>query len=444
MKRKFWILIIGSLFLPLALLGLGGLYFFKDQRKDHLQQQARIYLKTTYSFYEQILNQDEKNLSKDKSESKKRILPLLNSVILKNSINQNIFVLSEKGQILFPKNFTADYPIWPLKKSLERNRSIKSEWFVKMNRKNNKDSILFYIKEWNSSNLFLITKRNIKNPVLFQSKASWLWFGVCGLFALFIFSLLFLIIHPLFFAYESLKSVFIYLGKTGTIPSWLDYSKNSFLYFYKNWSFLVCKRRNRSEQEDFNPVTNKTFQDVAEEEILKLKEKFPHISIKWNIKSDIKLWGFSYFMKRILHELFLNSLESMGGSKNPELIVSAWEKEDQFIFSIQDKGCGLLDEDLEKIFKLYYSTKSQLGVGLNIVQSLVSSNSGKVELYPLLKGKGSEVKVSLPLKCFLQIHFKNNESYSDLDQKENSDLKNSHWREEFCKNQLENKPSYPS
>ena len=444
MKRRFWILIIGSLVLPLALLGLGGLYFFKDQKKNYAQQQARIDLKTTYSFYEQILNQEEKNLSKGKAQSQRLILPLLNSVIVKNSINQNIFVLNKKGQILFPKNFVADYPLWPLKKSLERNQSIKSEWFVKMNRKNKKDSILFYIKEWNSSNLFLITKKTIKSSELFYSQASWLWFGVCGLFALFIFSLLFLIIHPLFFAYESLKSVFIYLGKTGTIPSWLDYSKNSFLHFYKNWSFLIYKRRDRSQQESFSSVANKTFQDVAEEEIIKLKEKFPQISVHWNIKSDVKLWSFSYFMKRILHELLLNSLESMGGSKNPELIVSAWEKGDQFVFSIRDKGCGLLDEDLKKIFKLYYSTKSQLGVGLNIVQSLVSSNGGTVELSPLLKDKGVEVIVNLPLKCFLQIHFKNNEEHSDLDQREKFDLKDSHWREEFCNNQLENKPSHLS
>ena len=59
------------------------------------------------------------------------------------------------------------------------------------------------------------------------------------------------------------------------------------------------------------------------------------------------------------------------------------------------------EEDIQKAFSLYYSTKSQLGVGLNIVESLVTANNGNIELIPL-KDRGIKARISLPVSCFLK------------------------------------------
>ena len=439
MKRKFWILIGSSLIFPLILLGLGGLYFLQDRQEDQMQFQAKSNLKTKTSFYEEILNKRRLNISKNERNLKIHLISLFSSLPVKNSMSPHFFVLHRSGHILFPEKFAFDHPIAALKKSLDKNESIRGKWFVKINRKKDQSSLLFYFKKWEASPFFLVSKQELSSPALFTSQMSWLWLVVCGLFGLFIFSLLFFVIRPLFVAYESLKSAFIYLGKTGIVPSWLDSSQNSFLQFYKNWSFLIHKRGKKHQNEDTDFNENKTFQDIAEEEVLKIKEQFPQVSIGWSIKSDLKLWGFSYFIKRILRELLLNAVEAMGGNKEQDIRISAWEKENQFFFSIQDKGCGLLDEDSKKVLDLYYSTKSQLGVGLNIVQSIVSSNQGALELFPLEKEKGLEVQVSFPLECFLQLHFQ--EDQVSFSQK-TSEFEGFNWREEFLKKEFKkNKPS---
>ena len=423
MERKFWILVLGSVVIPFSLLSVGGLYLLKDQRQEDLQSQSRVHLKKNLFFYEDILDIKLKNIPDQNKISEADVISAFRSLFSKEMTYMSFIALNRKGDVLASNNKSLNITL--VKESLKKNAPLRSQWFVKINKKDKKDSVLFFIKQWKDSDIFLLASESIRTSVLVQSPLSLIWIGICILFALLVFSLLLLVIQPLFSAYKSLQSAFVYLGKTGVAPSWLDSSRNSFLQFYKNWRFLLYKKQKRDRKDLPLDERNKTFRDVVEEEISKIKEKFPRVSVNWNIQSDINLWNFSYFMKRICREVILNAIEAMGGNKEQQIDISSWEKEGEFFFSVRDNGCGLSDKDLEKIFTLYYSTKSQLGVGLNVAQSLILSNEGSLEIFPLASGFGTEVIVRLPLKCFLQNHLN--------DQQDNLELTGGHWKEKFYK-----------
>lgn len=69
------------------------------------------------------------------------------------------------------------------------------------------------------------------------------------------------------------------------------------------------------------------------------------------------------------------------------------------VLSVTDTGCGIKPEFLDKIFEPFFTTKQEIlgtGIGLSLVQGLVSS-SGGVILVDSIVGEGSSFHIYLPL-----------------------------------------------
>ena len=74
------------------------------------------------------------------------------------------------------------------------------------------------------------------------------------------------------------------------------------------------------------------------------------------------------------------------------------EGERQIAIMIQDDGCGIPKEDLERIFEPFFSTKKGAGgtgLGLSITYNLVQEIGGKITVDSEV-GKGTTFKVMLP------------------------------------------------
>jgi signal transduction histidine kinase len=64
--------------------------------------------------------------------------------------------------------------------------------------------------------------------------------------------------------------------------------------------------------------------------------------------------------------------------------------------SITDTGCGIPEENMEKLFEPLFTTKSKgVGLGLATASSLVEANGGIIEVESEI-GKGSTFTVRLP------------------------------------------------
>ena len=101
--------------------------------------------------------------------------------------------------------------------------------------------------------------------------------------------------------------------------------------------------------------------------------------------------------------LFLNAIEAMdpGGRlcidvANEDEDAGEWEGQPVMKIFIRDNGKGITEENLDRIFDPFFSTKSRgTGLGLAIVNNIIESHGGIVEVESRV-GEGSCFVLSLP------------------------------------------------
>jgi len=99
-------------------------------------------------------------------------------------------------------------------------------------------------------------------------------------------------------------------------------------------------------------------------------------------------------MRRALGNLVLNALDAMpeGGT----LLVRTALHDFGVRLEVSDSGQGLTDEECQRLFTPYYTTKQHgTGLGLAIVQSVVSDHHGKISVSSA-SGRGTTFTIDLP------------------------------------------------
>lgn len=103
-------------------------------------------------------------------------------------------------------------------------------------------------------------------------------------------------------------------------------------------------------------------------------------------------------IKQILDNLIKNALDAMEESATRTLYVRTCQREDHVQIEIEDTGCGIVPEHLEKVFSPDFSTKpvgKGTGLGLASVRTMVKSYSGDIEIKSQ-PGQGTRVTLNLP------------------------------------------------
>lgn len=101
-------------------------------------------------------------------------------------------------------------------------------------------------------------------------------------------------------------------------------------------------------------------------------------------------------MKQALLNILQNALDAT--QKGGIIKLSLKSDKNKAIFTIEDTGEGIPQENLSKIFNLYFSTKkSGTGLGLSIVQQIISQHNGNISVESHL-GKGTKFIIELPYK----------------------------------------------
>jgi two-component system NtrC family sensor kinase len=103
-------------------------------------------------------------------------------------------------------------------------------------------------------------------------------------------------------------------------------------------------------------------------------------------------------IEQVFMNLIFNAAHAMheGGTLTietgvPEAGSSVWVK-------IRDTGCGILPENLERIFNPFFTTKGVhgTGLGLSVSYGVVESHGGQIEVESM-PGEGSTFTITLPL-----------------------------------------------
>ena len=112
----------------------------------------------------------------------------------------------------------------------------------------------------------------------------------------------------------------------------------------------------------------------------------------------------SDLMKQAILNLVLNGVQSMaaGGA----LTMKARRDDDMILAEVLDQGCGIPPEAQEKIFELYYTTKSDQGgsgIGLAQTYQIMQWHYGSVE-FDSIVGAGTTFRLRLPAAVAKQGH----------------------------------------
>jgi len=106
------------------------------------------------------------------------------------------------------------------------------------------------------------------------------------------------------------------------------------------------------------------------------------------IPVDPNLIGQAFF------NIVVNSLQALEGSGMLE--VSAEEVEETVWVTFQDTGCGISPENMEKIFRPFFTTKHRgTGLGLSVARNIIEAHGGTIEVSSQV-GQGAKFVVVLP------------------------------------------------
>ncbi len=129
-------------------------------------------------------------------------------------------------------------------------------------------------------------------------------------------------------------------------------------------------------------------------------------------------------ISQVIQNLILNSMEAMpsGGTISIACSNSITKGDDQqehryIQIKVKDSGTGIKQENLNKIFDPYYSTKAAgSGLGLAVTFSIISKHDGFIEVESV-PGKGTEFTIHLPVYSNVEKEIPGNEENQTIDSK---------------------------
>ena len=133
-----------------------------------------------------------------------------------------------------------------------------------------------------------------------------------------------------------------------------------------------------------------------------IKESLSYVTVPEEVKVNSKLNGNSYKVRidaeqigRVFTNIVTNACQSMSGKG--ELDIKT-DTDDSFVrVSFKDSGCGIPEENIDKIFEPLFTTKPKgIGLGLAISKRLIEQNGGKIDVVSKV-GKGTTFNIDLPL-----------------------------------------------
>ena len=102
--------------------------------------------------------------------------------------------------------------------------------------------------------------------------------------------------------------------------------------------------------------------------------------------------------KRVMINIFDNAFQAMGNSGNIELKVYMDKPANRIFMDIADDGPGMKEDDKDKIFLPYFSTKKDgTGLGLAIANKIVMEHRGYIRVRDN-SPKGTIFTIELPIR----------------------------------------------
>ena len=104
-------------------------------------------------------------------------------------------------------------------------------------------------------------------------------------------------------------------------------------------------------------------------------------------------------LQQVILNLIINAIEAMSAVNNRprELTIVSARGADGVLVEVRDSGIGLEAQDAERVFKAFYTTKSEgIGIGLSISRSIIEAHGGRLSA-SANQPYGAVFRFSLPI-----------------------------------------------
>jgi len=149
--------------------------------------------------------------------------------------------------------------------------------------------------------------------------------------------------------------------------------------------------------------------DVVRESIrfIDYKLKRNVINIEADIETEISVNGSKQHLVQVFVNMMMNSIDAIGekrvagnGKSDPAsdmIRISLKDCGENACVTITDTGCGIETEDIQQMFKPFYTTKMEKGTGLGlyICYNIVYIHNGKITV-DNTSGKGASFTIQIP------------------------------------------------
>lgn len=145
---------------------------------------------------------------------------------------------------------------------------------------------------------------------------------------------------------------------------------------------------------NFKPLDiNKVIKDTCDLLSLQLKQSNKQIEQKLDLES-LMINGDGMQLSQVFINLILNAKDAIAA--NEKIFISTKDLNDFVEVKITDEGHGILESDLENIFKPFFTTKKHgTGLGLSVAHGIIQSHKGKIEVKSKMDS-GTQFIITLP------------------------------------------------
>ena len=128
------------------------------------------------------------------------------------------------------------------------------------------------------------------------------------------------------------------------------------------------------------------------------------IKVKIDISPELTINVVPVQIHQVIMNLVLNAREAIL-PRNGTLSIKAIKQNNEIILTIADTGCGISPENLDKVFKPFFTTKTPdspagrtgSGLGLAFCAEIIEAHNGSISVQSE-PGKGTEFTITLPIK----------------------------------------------
>lgn len=168
---------------------------------------------------------------------------------------------------------------------------------------------------------------------------------------------------------------------------------------------LVENILNLTKLQDGNLPLNKQLEVVEEvvgAALVILGKRLPHRNIEVELPEHVIMAPMD---ARLISQVLINLLENADKHTplDEEIKIVIKEEKHEAVITIADRGCGISEQDLPRIFQMFYTTykkspdsKRGVGLGLAICQSIVEAHGGRITAENQ-EGGGASFTFTLPM-----------------------------------------------